>query len=87
MPMSSDNDWIGSLRQQHLGSSRNWTATLVLSLLFGFIGIDRFYLGQSGLGLAKLLTCGGFGFWWAADVVLLLCGEMKDDLGKKVRRN
>ena len=41
---------------------------LIISLFFGAWGIDRFYLGQSGLGVAKLLTCGGAGIWALIDL-------------------
>ena len=35
----------------------------------GFLGIDHFYLRSPGTGLAKLLTLGGFGFWWLWDII------------------
>ncbi len=37
------------------------TITLVFSLLFGVLGVDRFYIGDVGYGVFKLLTAGGFG--------------------------
>lgn len=40
---------------------------LVISILVGGLGIDRFYLGQIGLGFLKFLTLGGFGFWTVID--------------------
>ena len=39
------------------------TTMLLVSLLGGSLGIDRFMLGDTGLGVGKLLTCGGFGIW------------------------
>jgi TM2 domain-containing membrane protein YozV len=34
---------------------------LVLSVLFGSLGVDRFMLGDTGMGILKLLTFGGCG--------------------------
>jgi len=39
-----------------------------LSLLTGFLGLDQFYLGFPGNGVAKLCTFGGFGLWWIVDI-------------------
>ncbi len=48
-----------------------WTLTLIMSVLFGSLGVDRFIMGQVGLGLLKLITFGGFGIWWLVDVILI----------------
>ena len=37
------------------------TTSLIVSILAGGLGIDRFMIGDTGLGIGKLLTCGGFG--------------------------
>lgn len=39
----------------------------IVSLMAGGFGIDRFMIGDTGLGVAKLLTCGGFGIWTIVD--------------------
>lgn len=44
---------------------------LVVSLLGGGLGIDRFMIGQTGAGIAKLITCGGLGIWSLVDLFLI----------------
>jgi TM2 domain-containing membrane protein YozV len=43
------------------------TTSLIISILAGSLGIDRFVIGDVGLGVGKLLTCGGFGIWTIVD--------------------
>ena len=43
------------------------TTTIIVSLLAGGLGIDRFMIGDTGLGVGKLLTCGGMGIWTIID--------------------
>ncbi|NQX82979.1 MAG: TM2 domain-containing protein [Flavobacteriaceae bacterium] len=52
------------------------TTSILISIFAGGLGIDRFYIGQTGLGIAKLLTCGGLGIWALVDLFLIM-GESK----------
>lgn len=47
------------------------TTTLIVSILAGGLGIDRFLIGDTGLGVGKLLTCGGAGIWTIVDWFLI----------------
>ena len=69
------------------------TTTLIISLLGGGLGLDRFYLGQTGKGIAKLLTCGGFGIWAIIDLFLIMGStrevnteKLIEVLNKKVKK-
>lgn len=49
----------------------NWVLALIMSIIFGWIGVDRFIMGHIGLGILKLITFGGCGIWWLIDVILI----------------
>ncbi|MCX7954808.1 MAG: TM2 domain-containing protein [Bacteroidales bacterium] len=40
---------------------------LIISILVGALGIDRFLLDDVTMGILKLLTCGGIGIWTIID--------------------
>ena len=55
--------------------------TLLYSVLLGFLGLDRFCMGQTGTAVGKLLTLGGLGVWWIVDVVLIVTGQLSPEDG------
>lgn len=50
--------------------------TLLYSILLGFLGMDRFSLGQTGVAVMKLLSLGGLGLWWIIDIFLLVTNNL-----------
>jgi len=68
-------------------AQRNQSTAYILSWLFGYWGVDRFYLGQIGLGLLKLFTGGGFGLWAIIDVILIGAGSVRDKEGQLLARH
>jgi hypothetical protein len=63
-------------------SSRQYVTTLLLSFFLGGLGVDRFYLGQTGLGIGKLLTLGGCGIWSLIDFIMIAMRNVTDVDGK-----
>lgn len=81
-PYSSDHQ---NTQQSYTGLQssipKDWTVALLLSYFLGGFGIDRFYLGHTGLGVIKLLTCGGCGIWALIDFLIIGFGSMRDSRG------
>jgi TM2 domain-containing membrane protein YozV len=77
--------WLGELRSTVATSPKDWEKTFRLSVFLGYLGADRFYLEQVGLGCLKLVTFGGYGVWWLIDILSLVRGTMKDARGGLVR--
>ena len=48
------------------------TTAILLCFFLGNLGIHRFYLRQTGMGILYLLTCGIFGIGTLVDFIRLL---------------
>ncbi len=48
------------------------THILLFSIFLGWLGVDRFVLGDTGLGVAKVLLCWATcGIWWLVDLFIV----------------
>lgn len=65
-------------------SNKNPIIVFVLCLLFGILGVHRFYLRKFGTGILMLLTLGGLGVWVLVDLIFLATNSFKDKQGHVV---
>ena len=63
------------------GGGKSQLVALLLALFVGVLGIHRFYLGYTGIGIIQLLTAGGFFIWAFIDLILIITGDLKPKTG------
>ena len=54
---------------------------ILLCFFLGGLGIHRFYLGYTQIGVIQLLTFGGFLIWVIIDFIRLITGSLEDSEG------
>lgn len=69
-----------SSKTKSKNSNKNEKSKLLLliiaSLGLGILGIDRFYAGDTTMGIIKLLTMGGLGIWAFIDWIIILINAL-----------
>ena len=67
-------------------SDKDFLTALLLSIFLGGLGVDRFYLGYTGLGILKLVTLGACGVWAIIDIIFIATGKLNDAQGRPLKR-
>lgn len=65
-------------------SAKRQSTTLYLTVLLGYLGIHRFYVGKVGTGFIWLFTGGGFVIGWLLDIYMARQGTFTDAQGKLI---
>ncbi|MBS6206710.1 MAG: TM2 domain-containing protein [Firmicutes bacterium] len=75
-----------NIRFERRESIKSKTVTLILCILFGYIGAHRYYVGKIGSGILYTFTIGVFLIGWIADIISIASGSFTDSLGEPIRR-
>jgi hypothetical protein len=65
-------------------SPRSRTVALLLAGFLGVFGAHRFYVGKGSTAILQLMTLGGLGLWWLADLIMIGAGAFRDSEGRLV---
>jgi len=66
---------------QYQSVKKDRGTVLILSVLLGTLGVDRFMIGDVGMGMLKLFTFGLCGILWLMDIFTIR--DKVDDLNRK----
>ncbi|MCS7027594.1 MAG: TM2 domain-containing protein [Bacteroidia bacterium] len=67
---------------QQSNSGKSQLAALIICIFAGPLGIHRFYLGYTAVGIIQLFTLGGCGIWVLIDLILIATGDLKPKDGE-----
>lgn len=66
-------------------SDKSKGVALVLCIFLGYFGIHNFYVGRWGRGFLFFFTFGLFGIGWVIDIIKILTGSFRDNVGAPLR--
>jgi hypothetical protein len=75
----NDNIAIGT------DSPKSAGLTYFFCLLFGWLGLHRFYVGKIGTGILMLISLGGLGLWVLVDLMFLVNNKFEDKRKRTIK--
>ena len=70
----------------NISTEKTILPTFLLFLILSWpLAAHRFYLRRYASAFLFIITFAGFGIWWIVDFILIVTGNMKDDLGNQVK--
>ncbi len=75
-----------ALERTLVRSEKSKGTALILSILLGWAGVHRFYVGKAGTGILWFLTCGMFCVGWVVDICKIAGGKFTDGRGHIIDR-
>jgi TM2 domain-containing membrane protein YozV len=61
----------------NFSGDKSKTTALILCIFLGTLGVHRFYLGYTLIGIIQLLTLGGLGIWSLIDLIRIATGSLE----------
>lgn len=80
--VKKNNESVEEMTSPAAGGGKSQLIALILVILVGGLGIHRFYLGYTTIGIIQLLTLGGCGVWALIDLVRIAIGDLKPKDGE-----
>jgi TM2 domain-containing membrane protein YozV/TolB-like protein len=65
-------------------SPKSRIVTTILTIVFGFLDVHRYYIGRPFTGILYTLTGGFFAVGWFLDIILALFGILADGKGRPI---
>ena len=66
---------------QGAANNKSQTTALILSIIVGWIGVHRYYLGYIWQGVVQTLTLGVWGIWTVIDIIRIATGDLQPKSG------
>lgn len=67
-------------------SDKSKKTALLLCIFAGYVGAHYYYVGRIKRGLLYTFTMGFCCFGWFADIIVILLGDFRDNVGQPLRK-